>query len=210
LYFGAKVFNPMEKDQQYFSTIKTGDKKSFELLFKAYYQSLCFYAMKFLGNNNEAEEVVQDVFINIWEKRNMITNPLSVRNYLFGAVRNRSLNTLKHRKIVNQHRLNNLKTQIEQTNDEFMQEVDLMKKINAQIDALPPRRREIFILSREYGLKYREIAEKLNISVKTVETQMGEALKTLRENLKEYKKMIIGLVIFYFSGKGKTTAGCHK
>jgi RNA polymerase sigma-70 factor (ECF subfamily) len=203
-------FNPMEKDQQYFSAIKNGDKKSFELLFKAYYQSLCFYAMKFLGNNNDAEEIVQDVFINIWEKRNTMTDPLSVRNYLFGSVRNRSLNALKHRKIVDQHKLNNLKTQIEQSNDDFMQEVDLMKKINAQIDALPPRRREIFILSREYGLKYREIAEKLNISVKTVEAQMGEALKTLRENLNEYKKMITGLVIFLFSGKGKNADGCRK
>jgi RNA polymerase sigma-70 factor (ECF subfamily) len=199
----------MEKDQQYFSAIKNGDKESFELLFKAYYQPLCFYATKFLGNNNDAEEIVQDVFINIWEKRNTMTDPLSVRNYLFGAVRNRSLNALKHRKIVDQHKLNNLKTQLEQSNDDFMQEVGLMKKIYTQIDALPPRRREIFILSREYGLKYREIAEKLNISVKTVEAQMGEALKTLRENLKEYKKMMIGLVIFFFSSKGKNAAGCH-
>lgn len=199
----------MEKDQQYFSAIKNGDKKSFELLFKAYYQPLCFYAMKFLCTNSDSEEIVQEVFINIWEKRNTISDPLSVRNYLFGAVRNRSLNALKHKKIVDQHKLNNLKTQLEQSNDDFMQEVGLMKKINAQIDALPPRRREIFILSREYGLKYREIAEKLNISVKTVEAQMGEALKTLRENLKEYKKMIVGLIIFNFSGKGISAGGCH-
>jgi len=200
----------MEKDQQYFSAIKKGDKESFELLFKTYYKSLCFYALKFLDDYDNAEEVVQDVFINVWEKRNRILAPSSVRNYLFGAVRNRSLNMLKHKKVVDQHKMDNLKIQLEQADDDFLHEVDLMNKINAQIDALPPRRREIFILSREYGLKYREIADKLNISVKTVETQMGGALKTLRENLKEYKKMVIGIVLFFKPGKGKTAAGCHK
>lgn len=200
----------MEKDQQYFSAIRNGDNESFELLFKTYYQTLCFYAMKFLGNNNDAEEIVQDVFINIWEKRSTTVPPLSVRNYLFGSVRNRSLNVLKHKKIVDRHKSDNLKAHLEQSDDELYREIDLMNKINAQIDALPPRRREIFILSRDYGLKYREIAEKLNLSVKTVEAQMGEALKSLRENLKEYKKLIIGLVFFFRCGKGKTTFGCRK
>ncbi|MDA3818414.1 MAG: RNA polymerase sigma-70 factor [Prolixibacteraceae bacterium] len=199
----------MEKDKQYFSAIKKGDKKSFELLFNAYYNSLCYYALKFLDDYDDAEEVVQDVFITIWEKRSTTVLPLSVRNYLFGSVRNRSLNVLKHKKIVDRHKSDNLKAQLEQSDDELYREIDLMNKINAHIDALPPRRREIFILSREYGLKYREIAEKLNLSVKTVEAQMGVALKSLRENLKEYKTLIIGLIFFFRNGKGKTAFGCR-
>ena len=194
----------MGNDNQLFKEIKHGNKKSFERLFKTYYASLCVFAHRFIDDPDDCEEVVQSFFLKIWDKRKNIDINTSVKSYLFGSVRNRCLNHIKHQKIKQQYQNTIVQSaNIENHASNDFLEIDLIEKINNCIAALPERRREIFILSREQGLKYREIANKLNISIKTVETQMGHALKELREQLKDYQQLLISfLMISHQSDKG--------
>jgi RNA polymerase sigma-70 factor (ECF subfamily) len=182
----------MTNDRNLFLQIKQGDKKSFETLFRTYYAPLCQFSRKYVKDKDDCEEIVQGFFLKLWDKREELDINLSVKNYLFSSIRNRCLNYIKHEKIKFEYQSEMMKNpdgQIDTTN--FIMEVDLIDRIDQSIAALPARRREIFVLSREHGLKYREIADQLGISIKTVETQMGQALKELRENLKEYKRLLI-------------------
>lgn len=168
------------------SQIKAGNKSAFESAFKDLYAPLCAFAAKFLETLTEdPEELVQDFFVELWEKRSDLSPDRNFKGYAFMAVRNRCLNRIKHEKVrqkfqeavSNEMRTNNFQ--------EEEQDVTLKARIHAAIAALPERTREVFSLSRFEGLKYGEIAEELNISVKTVENLMGKALKSLRENLKD-------------------------
>jgi RNA polymerase sigma-70 factor (ECF subfamily) len=126
----------------------------------------------------------------------MITS--SLRSYLFRAVRNLSLNYLEHRKIMSGYASMVMERESDRHDySDFYVEVGLREKIDAAVSALPEKRQEIFRLAREEGLKYREIAEQLNISVKTVETQMTLALKQLRTSLKDYRHLVL-----FFLGTG--------
>lgn len=176
--------------------IKMGDEKAFEKLFKFYYGHLCLFAAKIIEDEITAEEIVQDIFVKFWEKREQITIETSIKNYLFGSVKNSCLNIIKHNKTRAQYAQHVL---AEAENNNFRDnyiEIDLAKKIEESIEALPEKRREIFRMSREEGLKYREIAEKLKISIKTVETQMGLAIKTLRDKLKNYNTFLFFISAF--------------
>lgn len=175
-------------DELLFEQVKKGDNKAFEALFHRYYGFLCAYASKILDDSDAAEEIVQDFFVEIWEKRARLTIEISIKSYLFQSVKNRCLNFIQHHKIRTQYVESLLsETTPKVSVDEVYVEFDLAEKVEEAIGSLPEKRREIFRLSREEGLKYREIAERLNISVKTVETQMGLAIKTLRKKLKKYR-----------------------
>ncbi|MFK7953683.1 MAG: RNA polymerase sigma-70 factor [Ekhidna sp.] len=168
------------------------DKRAFELVFNQYFNIMVAYANRFMDTREEAEEVAQDVFVKFWEKCDSLSPDSSVKSYLYRSVHNSCLNVLKHEKVKDgykQHVINFLETTYQNTIDESDPDV-VRKKIHDEIDNLPPRCSEIFKLSRFEGLKYQEIADHLEISVKTVEVQMGKALKVLRENLKELKNVI--------------------
>jgi RNA polymerase sigma-70 factor (ECF subfamily) len=172
--------------------IQSGDAKAFEMLFHQYYGHLCLFATKILNNDAAAEEVVQEFFVKIWEKKEQLSIETSVKNYLFRAVKNQCLNYIKHNFVKENYiKTKENENQLEIDFEENYVEVDLAKKIKESIDSLPEKRREIFRLSREEGLKYREIAQKLNISIKTVEAQMGLAIKNLREKLKDYNHFLM-------------------
>lgn len=173
-----------------FERIAQGDDKSFEQLFNLYYGYLCAFATKIIEDEISAEEIVQDFFVKIWEKRCDIIIETSVKNYMFRSVKNHCLNHIKHNQIKQKHAELVIST-AEKNNfkDNFI-EVNLADDIARSIESLPEKRREIFRLSREDGLKYREIAEKMNISIKTVEAQMGLAFKQLREQLKKYNTIL--------------------
>lgn len=174
-----------------FEKIKKGDEKAFEKLFHCYYSHLCLFAEHYVQNQAEAEEIVQDTFVGIWEKKKKISVTTSVKNYLFRSVKNNCLNFLKHNQIKNQYAEKFIaETSETEPDDDSFIESDLFQKIEECINSLPEKRREVFRLSREEGLKYREIAEKLNISVKTVETHMGLAIKTLRDKLSQFTTFI--------------------
>jgi RNA polymerase sigma-70 factor, ECF subfamily len=186
----------MTDDRNLFLQIKQSDKKSFEILFRTYYAPLCQFSRKYVKDKDDCEEIVQGFFMKLWDKRVELDINASVKNYLFSSIRNRCLNYIKHEKIKMEYQSDMMKNpdgQIDTTN--FIMEVDLIDRIDQSIAALPARRREIFVLSREHGLKYREIADQLGISIKTVETQMGQALKELREKLKDYQRLLISFLL---------------
>lgn len=175
-----------EADHILFKRIKKSDQRAFEALFRTYYPFLCLYATRLIKDAAAAEEIVQELFIRLWEKRTDVDIETSVKNYLFRAVKNYCLNHIKHIKVKDEYfRKIQLHHNIEQSVD-FEWDTDLMQKIEEGIASLPEKRREIFKLSRLEGLKYREIADRLNVSIKTVETQMGIAIKTLRIKLRDY------------------------
>lgn len=187
--------NPIN-EQTLLEDLKKSDSAAFEQLFRLYYQALCVFASRVLQNDDEAEELVQDFFVKFWEKRAQIHIETSLKSYLFRSVKNLCLNQIKHEKIKTQHACHVISEAEEyEYRDNFI-EPDLQKDIEKSIAELPEKRQEIFRLSREEGLKYREIADRLNISVKTVEAQMGLAIKTLREKLKKYNFFLFFLLTF--------------
>lgn len=179
------------------SQISVGNEKVFEQLFKNHYASLCGYAVKYVWDLDQAEEIVQDLFYNLWDKKSTLTINTSIEAYLFRAVRNACLNYLKHQKVKRQHASDVIHSQSSEGkgNENPVETLELQDKIDKAIDSLPPERQKIFKLSRYEGLKYKEIADRLGISIKTVEVQMGKALKTLRENLTDYLVVFILIVV---------------
>lgn len=171
---------------------KIETKQDFEKLFNIYYSNLCAYANNFLKDVDASEEVVQEILFKLWTNKDSIIITSSVQSYLFRAVRNASLNVLKHIDIREDYKVNNeYEMQNSISSEDEMIISELEQKIRNTIDQLPIERKKIFIMSRYDGLKYSEIAEKLNLSVSTVENQMVKALKFLREELIDYLPWII-------------------
>lgn len=189
-------FDPTMNDQDAssFNDLKFDDA-AFEALFKKLFPKLCVYCkFKYGFDLDLAEDVVNTSFIKLWEARQTLTADLSPTSYLYKIINNASLNILKHEKVRQQHAQLVLKTTSEGVEQSSFDSVDLKQlrtDIDAAISELPEQMRRIFELSRFEGLKYAEIATQLDISVKTVETQMSRALAKLREKL-------IGYLSFYF------------
>ena len=182
--------------EQLIITLKAGDLTAFEMLFRTYYQPLCNYAFTFVQDRDEAEEIVQSTFLNIWEKRESLSIHTGVKPYLYAMVRNACLNVLKHEKIKQQHAAMEMAV-AERSTESVARTVmasELETKIYQAMDRLPEQCRLIFKLSRFEELKYAEIAQHLNISIKTVENQMGKALRIMREQLKDYLPLLIILM----------------
>jgi RNA polymerase sigma-70 factor, ECF subfamily len=173
--------------------LKAGDQTAFELLFHFYYSGLVMYSTQFTADRMDAEEIVQDFFVRFWQKHQQILLTDSLKGYLFLSVKNSCLNYLKHKKVEERY----IQKMVELSSRHIAYDPDLylaselQEKVKNAIDLLPEKCREIFIMSRIQGLKNEEIATNLNISKRTVETQISKALKVLRVELKDY----IGLMI---------------
>lgn len=167
------------------STAKT--LLQFEEIFNMHYKMLCNAANKILNDKDAAEDVVQDVFLKFWAKRESIDIIQSIKSYLYRATINTSLNYLEsNKKII---RLQNTDLSNESfiiNGGENFNQKELENKIDEAINKLPPKCKVVFVLSRYEGMKYQQIADHLGISIKTVENQMGKALKMLREQLKPF------------------------
>ncbi len=186
------------KDETLFAQMRLHDAKAFEVLFKRHYKPLCRRVNSMLNDEEATEDVVQQLFIKIWESRETLQTPDSVAAYLFTAARNRALNYIKSqsRKSSNETPLTHLHDEADNRTEELMDAKELQKALYAAIDALPEKRREVFVLSRFEGKSYKEIAEIMQISVKTVEAQMGKALSTLREFIKNNHQNALLLALF--------------
>ena len=171
----------------------------FETVFKQYYEGLCRYASMWLKDADESEEIVQLVFVQLWEKREKIQISTSLKSYLYKSVYHSALNTIKHQKIKEEY-LHMKQSQIQGNEIKSNQSLkELETRIEKALNTLPEQCKLIFSMSRFEDLKYREIADILNISIKTVENQMGKALKLMRHNLSDF--LTILLVIIYFIKK---------
>jgi RNA polymerase sigma-70 factor (ECF subfamily) len=180
-------------DQQAWVSLQKGSEDAFEMIFKAYYKPLCRYAYTFLNDADEAEEIVQMAFVTMWDKRGQVEIQSSLKSYLYRAVRNTCLNALKHQKVRQEHARFALAGG-ENSHELVAQQVEageLEQKIQVALMALPEQCRLIFQLSRFEELKYQEIADQLSLSVKTVENQMGKALRLMREQLKDYLPLFL-------------------
>lgn len=178
--------------------IKLGDEQAFELLFRKYYIRLCAFANKFLNDPEESKEIVQEVFAKIWEGREEIDPEDSLRSYIFKIAQNLSINKLRRIKVESKY--SEIFKLVYVEYHEFSAYESLLAKeleenIAHSIGNLPTECRKVFELSRMEGLKYREIADKLNISVKTVEAQMCKALKFLRIELSDYLSILLVVII---------------
>lgn len=147
---------------------------NFQLLFRNYYRPLCLYALHYINNVDDVEDVVQDCFVRLLEAS---VEPRNVRAWLYAAVRNRCIDLLRQ----SSHSVEPLAVGQETATDEEQQERSLREaRLWEAIDALPARCREVFLLSKRDGLTYAQIAQRLGLSEKTVEHQVSKALKRLR------------------------------
>jgi RNA polymerase sigma-70 factor (ECF subfamily) len=176
-----------------FDQIKSGDQKALELLFSIYFPRLNDFARNVVKDDVISQDIVQDVFVNVWEKRADI-EIINLEAFLFRLVRNRCIDYIKHLKVVN-NRMQEI--QISSIYEELYRidfignepyvliEKELKTKIEKTINSLPDRCREVFILSRMNGLKNKEIAEKLNINIKNVERHLSRAMQSFRNNFRD-------------------------
>lgn len=184
-----------------FDQIKAGNQKALETLFLIYFPRLNDFARKVVKDDVISQDIVQDVFVKVWEKRSEIET-INLEAFLFRLVRNRCIDYVKYLKLVN-NRMQELEItskyeelyRIDFIGDEpyVLIAQELKQKIEKTIECLPERCREVFILSRMNGFKNREIADKLNISIKNVERHLSRALQTFRANFSE--ELPIALII---------------
>ena len=180
-------------DQELKLALTAGDRKAYEFLFRKFYQALSRFSLKLVGSEATAEDVVQEVFVALWEKHDQLSIKGELKSYLFAAVRYASINHLRQ----HQRQINLVPQQTADVIDESASEIPeyLIKKVYQAIEQLPEKCRLIFILSRQGGLTYKEIAEELDISVKTVEAQMGIAFKKIRSFLKTHSNDFVNWVL---------------
>jgi len=175
----------MQRGDEIAERIRKGDIKSYESLFRSSFASLTRYAYSIVRDHDTAEEIVQDLFFRLWKDREKLTIESSLNGYLFKSVYNRSIHYLDHKKVMAKHETDMafLGEESPATPLQELQYNELQALIAKTLGNLPGKCGEIFYLNRFEGLKYREIAEKLSVSVKTVEANMGRALKEFRKAL---------------------------
>jgi RNA polymerase sigma-70 factor, ECF subfamily len=179
------------------------DEAAFEQVFKTHFKNLHAYACSILKDEIAAEEMVQNVFCKIWERADTLSIGGSLAAYLYRAVNNESLNHLKHQKVKAAHALHVAYVGGEQreTPSKMLQAKELESRLHRALNDLPEQCRTIFQLSRFEELRYREIADRMGLSVKTVENQMGKALRILREKLADLLPLVIWVMLNFFAVK---------
>jgi len=190
--------NTLYEAQSIASQIKRGDVAAFEVLFKENYKKLCCYAEDFMKEKAAAEEIVGDFFLKLWENRESLDIKESINAYMYTSIRNNCLKSLEHLKVLQKYRdyatytLQNadlLYPTSYPLNDMISNEI--VSEVEEAIDSLPEQCREVFNLSRFEELSYQEIANKLDLSINTVRTQMTRAMQKLREKLKKYIPILL-------------------
>jgi len=171
-------------DRLLLQKVQSGDEGAYDAVFRNWYPILVRVAAALLHDADAAEEVAQEVMLELWRRRHVLDASVPLRAYLLRSVRNRALNHLRHLKVRRQS-----ESDVEALydtplgSDQPIVAKELAAAVNEAVRGLPPRCREVFELSRVDGLRYAEIAETLGISMKTVEAQMGKALRILRDRL---------------------------
>ncbi len=173
--------------------IKKGEESAFKALFQVYYAQLVVFARKVVVDDDLARDLVQDVIVGFYEKRKTLNIHTSLKAHMYQSVRNRCLNQLKHSQIRRDHHANIFvdKKNEESYVEDKLQETELEHKIYDVVKSLPDQCRKIFEMSRFDGTPNQQIADELNLSKRTVETQISKALKVLRKQLASYYNAIM-------------------
>ena len=185
-----------KKIDQIVTRIQEGDEDAFDTLFLEYYKRLCRFAWRYVKSEAIAEEIVQDFFMYLWENRASWEPMGTVRGYLYKSIKHRALDHVKHQNVVNKYKeeLVEKKSYSKIKFEDKKHRELIKKKIKKAIENLPNRGKMVFKLHRHDGLTYKEIAQVMDISVKTVENHMGRVLKILREDLSHLFPMLIFLL----------------
>jgi len=172
--------------------IRRGDRYAFEKLFREWYPRLCYFASRYVGSTDISRDVVQEVFIRLWDRREEIDIQFSVKAYLYRAVKNQALSHLRSTK--QEMALHEIPEKEDASESSYLLDDESLfgsknfsKLIWREVEELPEQRRTIFVLYRKHGLSYKEIAAVLGITRKTVENQMGRSLMFLRQRLQAEK-----------------------
>jgi RNA polymerase sigma-19 factor, ECF subfamily len=183
------------RDREWVERIRTGDAQAFEAMYRAYKNHLGAFLERFLRSREPAEEVVQELFLHIWDHRHTweVSSPLNI--YLFRAARNRAISYLRHERVETKFRERVAREDFADfvprptdSADEGVRTDELRDAIERAVSVLPDRCQEVFRLNRYHHLSYSEVAELLHISVKTVELHMGRALTALRVHLASWRE----------------------
>ena len=188
------------EDQELLTRIKHNDKKAFEYIFHEYFHVLHEYAYFYIENSSLAEDIVQDVFLKIWDSRDRLAIHTSLKGYLFRCIHNNCIQYLRHKMVEQNHQVTN-RAKLEEAvimNRLFFEtgltrlyENDIESLVNKAIDDLPAKTREIYVLSRHKYLKNSAIAKKFNVTEKSIEYHITRALDSLRKYLKDYLPVIL-------------------
>ena len=183
------------------SELKIGNSSAFTNIFTAYYPDLVMFATRFTRELTSAEEIVQDTFVKLWEEHEYVNIRISIKSYLLKIVQNKCIDWYRHKKIMQVH--NNYVMEnsplFEYDTDSYILHSELREQIEAALDKLPDEISEAFRMNRYKGLKYQEIADILDVSVRTIEVRIGKALNMLRKHLTEYFVIIIGFFGLLYS-----------
>ena len=176
----------MESREKYIiEGLRSGKESAYRQLFDQYYRRLVVFANKYLEDLESARDIVQEFYLHLYESRHSISIQTSLKSYLYSAVRNRCINHVKHEQVMEKHR--NMSRSAANASDpdpeEIMDAVELEVRIYEIVSSLPEKCRQIYIMSRVEGKQNREIADELNLSIRTVETQISKALKSLKDSL---------------------------
>ncbi len=190
----------MENEQELVRALISGSKEAFADLYVSYKGRLLYFCNRFLKDSSRSEDVIQDIFIQIWESRHKLNPDLSFSGYVHTLSQNKILNILRQYDVHSRFVQGTIKKQIISTTgteDEII-ENDLAKILNEAIENLSPKQKEVFRLSRIRGLTYKEIAELLKISVPTVQEHASLALKKIKEYLSQHADIHFRLIFLYY------------
>jgi RNA polymerase sigma-70 factor, ECF subfamily len=184
-------------DEKMMQEIKADNMFAFDVLYKKYSKKLYKFGFYILKSQEEAENLIQDVYLNLWENRFKVEKDSSVKSYLFSIAYNSAISIIRKKARESQF-IEYLKS-LQEINEEpvnvELEYNELANKLDEIIKELPPRQKVVYLLNRVEGLKYSEIAERLQISVNTIENHMSRALKTIREKLDNYS--LIAILFWY-------------
>jgi RNA polymerase sigma-70 factor (family 1) len=175
----------LNSDVSLVQRLKENDKPAFELIFNKFSKKLYYFTLSYVHSKAESEEIIQNVFISLWENRDMLSEAFPIQNYLYKVTVNHIYNYFKHQLVRRRHAENMILEGTDEDHD-VMQEIlthDLGVIVNKIIEELPLRQQVIYRLSRTEGLCHAEIAQRLGLSVRSVENQIYRALKYIREKL---------------------------
>lgn len=182
-----------ERDRCWLRRICRGDEEAFEALFLAYYTDLCRFAARYVSSSDVVEDLIQDIFLSVWKRRETLDPQQNIRAYLYKATRNEAFKHLNRKRVRKRYRDRRAGEElpVRAGPEEAFRHRELEVAVQEALDALPERRCHIFVLSRQHGLTYAEIADLLDISIKTVETQMGRALRMLEKHLSKFLSVLL-------------------